>query len=357
LAPELLLAGGSPLASDRYLTIDDALGPSANRFFGDGHRKVSQHLRRLTLDATSAGLCRIRGKADVVYPRDWSAKGTETELRPHLSSIDAVTLGAGLAEHCLACSLGLDRDERRRMWIRSVTFRAGTAPLLDLSGIDVSATVTRCEPLRLSLCGHTSTVESRVGPVKVVFEAEHEAGRPGDPDSRYVAENLPGEPAARYFGDGYKRTLREIRNICLDRETEKVSALITIAGQDSAHAAEGIGTAYLPCLTVIDEIVIMAQLAQVLVYASDNLRRDQTGTLWLRHFALGLSTPYQPITNPCGASLSATRSRTTPLGGKTWRTVDMACVLLGISASFSVTHALPPDYVPRVAPSSIGGAA
>ena len=357
MAPESLLTGGSPSARDRYLTIDDALGPSANRFFGDGHRKVSQHLRCLTLDATSAGLCRIRGKADVVYPRDWSAKATETELRPHLSSIDAVALGAGLAECCLACSLGLDRDQRRRMWIRSVAFRAGTAPLLDLSGVDVSATVTRSEAVPLSLCGHASTVESRVGPIKVVFEVEHEPGRPRDPGDHYAAENLLAEPAARYFGDGYKRTLREIRDICLDPETGKVGAHITIAGQDSSDTAEGIGAAYLPCLTVIDDIVIMAQLAQVLVYASDNLSRDQTGTLWLRHFAGRLSTPYQPVTNPCGASLSTIRSRTTPLGGKTWRTVDMACVLLGISGSFSVTHALPSKDAPRVAPSSAGGAA
>jgi hypothetical protein len=357
LAPESLLTGGSPSARYRYLTIDDALGPSANRFFGDGHRKVSQHLRSLTLEATSAGLCRIRGKADVVYPRGWSAKATHTELRPHLSSIDAVALGARLAECCLACSLGLDRDQRRRMWIRSVTFRAGTAPQLDLSDVDVSATVTSSEPVRLSLCGHTSTVESRVGPIKVVFEVEHEPGRPGDPGSHYAAENLPAEPAARYFGDGYKRTLREIGNICLDPETGKVGALITIAGQDSAHAAEGIGATYLPCLTVIDDIVIMAQLAQVLVYASDNLSRDQAGTLWLRHFTGRLSTPYQPITNPCGASLSTIRSRTTPLGGKTWRTVDMACVLLGISASFSVTHALPSEDAPRVASSCAAGAA
>jgi hypothetical protein len=107
---------------------------------------------------------------------------------------------------------------------------------------------------------------------------------PNDPGSHYAAENLLAEPATRYFGDGYKRAVRQIRNIDLNSETGKVGALVTIAEQDSASIAEGIGAAYRPCLTVIDDIVIMAQLAQVLVYASDNLSRDQTGTLWLRHF-------------------------------------------------------------------------
>jgi hypothetical protein len=105
------MTGASSLPdSRRYPTIDDALGPAATRFFGDGHRKVDHRLRGLTVETTSEGLPRIRGKADIAYPSDWSTKSESTELRPHVSSIDAVVLAAQLAERGLAHTLGLNSD-------------------------------------------------------------------------------------------------------------------------------------------------------------------------------------------------------------------------------------------------------
>ena len=331
-------------AGHRYLTIDDALGPPAARYFGDGYRKVSQHLHSLTLEPGSAGVGRIAGTATVSYPGDWSLKSASSELRPHLSSIDAVVLAAEVAECCLALTLGLHSEQRRRMWIRSVTVRAGAVPLLDLSGFDVSAAVTRSEPAPLTLCGHVSTVECRVGPIKVAYEIEHEPGQPGQPKSRHAVENLLEEPEGRYYGGGYKKTAREICDIDADSQSGQVEARIRITEQTAARPREGIGAAYHPCLTPVDVIVTTAQLAQVMIYSSDTLTRDKTNTLWMRHFSFRLSTPYQPITNPGIASLTATRSRVIPMAGQTWRTLEMTGTLLGISGEFSVTHALPPEY-------------
>jgi hypothetical protein len=349
LYPEPSLNDARSSHPRRYPTIDDALGPAATRFFGDGHRKVDQQFRSLTLETTPEGLCRVRGKADVVYPRDWSAKSGHAELRPHLSSIDAVALAARATEYGLAQGLSLDSEQRRRMWIRSITFRAGAAPLLDLCDFDVSAAVIRSGPDPFSLCGHASTVECRIGPIKVILEVEHEPGQPGRPHAERPADILAGETADGYYGDEFKKTIREIRGIIADPETGVAEALVRLIdpGSDGmgrrplVRPLVGIGGAYYPCLTPIDGIVVMAQLAQVLVYATDSLRRDQAGTLWLRHFSMALKTPYQSVDNPAIASLSISKSRITALGGQAWRTVDLACAVLGTQGSFSVTHELP----------------
>ena len=346
LAPERSLPDGRRSPRHCYPTIDDALGPAATRFFGDGHRKVGHQLRGLTLETTAEGLCRIRGKGDVAYPRDWSAKTGHAELRPHLSSIDAVVLAVQITERGLAHALGLDSEQRRRMWVRAITVRAGTAPQLDLDDLDVSATLIRSQPVPLSLCGHVSTAESRIGPIKVILEVEHEPGRPGSPRAQAPGGTLPDEPAAGYYGDAYKKAIRGIREIHADAETGKIEALVSITQPAPEQPLAGTGAAYHPCLTPIDAIVTTAQLAQVLTYATDHLRRDQTSTLWMRHFSLALKTPHQlalktphqPISNPFITSLHTAKSRTITHSAQTWRTVDMAGAMLGVTGSFSVTH-------------------
>jgi hypothetical protein len=193
----------------------------------------------------------------------------------------------------------------------------------------------------MSLCGHVSVVECRVGPIRVAYEIEHEPGQPG---SRHAVETLLEGPEGRYYGGGYKETAREIHDIDVDLKAGRVEARIRITEQAAAGSREGIGAAYQPCLTPIDVIITIAQLAQVLIYSSDGLTRDQTSTLWTRRFSFKLSTPYQPIANPCIASLMVARSRVIPMADKKWRTLDMTGTLLGVAGEFSVTHSLPADH-------------
>jgi hypothetical protein len=343
--------------SIRYRSIDDVLGSASGRYFGDGHRQVYHHLRSLEMKACEPGLGIVAGKAKVAYPAGWSVKIPGTELRPHLSSIDALVLALGLAECCVACPRGLDSGQRRRMWVRSVRMRAGSVPVTELSDVPVQARVSHAEPHPLSLCGSTSAVDCRVGAIKVNCGIEHELGYP-----RYLAPftagagELLGRLDGRYYGDGYKLTEREISDLRVDPGGGRVEALVRVAeryGNDGA----GIDAAYRPALSPVDGIVIAAQLAQVLIYTVDGLHREGTSTLWMRHFSMNVKTPYQPITNPFITSLSIVRSRLASLGGMTWRTVDLSADMLGISGMFSVTHSLPPasGFAPaRSAPGETG---
>jgi hypothetical protein len=326
-----------------YTSIDEALGAADGRFFGRGYRRVYHDLSSVSLETTAVGLWRACGKADVCYPGDWSTKSDFPELRPHLSSIDAVALAARLAEQILARTLSLDQEQCRRMWMRSVTFRAGADPLMDLADFDVSATVIRSAPEIPSLCGCVSLVDCRIGPVKVTLEVEHEPGHPREPLSSQSARTNGGESERGYFERGYKDTVCEIGAVGADLEAGRVEALVKVSAAVTGMRLEGIGGAYHPCLTIIEGIAIMAQLAQVLAYATDNLRRDQTNTMWLRHFSCSLPTPYQAIVNPFVASLSVSKSRIISLGGKQWRTMNLAGDAIGLGGAFSVTHQLPED--------------
>src|SRR5262249_53707404 len=101
-------------AERRYECIDDLLGSAAQRFFGDGHRRISQLLRDITVHSDGAGGHRVLGCASVSYPPDWSVKNSAAELRPHLSTIDALLLSVALGECYLAQVRGLDSHQRRR---------------------------------------------------------------------------------------------------------------------------------------------------------------------------------------------------------------------------------------------------
>jgi Pseudomonas avirulence D protein (AvrD) len=271
-----------PSSRIEYTSIDEALGAADGRFFGGGYRRVHHDLRLARFETTAAGLWQACGKADVCYPGDWSRKSAASELRPHLSSIDAVALAARLAEEGLTRALNLDQEQCRRMWMRSITFRAGAEPLMNLADFDVSATVIQSAPELLSLCGQVSLVQCRIGPVKVTLEIEHEPGHPGEPPSDHLAGTSSGESGRGYFAGGYKATACEIRAVSADLEAGRIEALVKVSAPVTGMRLEGIGGAYHPCLTIIEGIAAMAQLAQVLTYATDNLRSVISRVLFIR---------------------------------------------------------------------------
>jgi hypothetical protein len=332
-----------PHPGTEYTSIDQALGASSRRFFGSGYRKVHHQLRILGFETTADGVWHACGKASVCYPSDWSKKSTASALRPHLSSIDAVSLAARLAEQGLARTLSLDQEQCRRMWIRSITFRAGAEPLMDLADFDVNATAIRSASELFSLCGHVSFVECRIGPVKVTLEIEHEPARLGVPQGDKPAIKTSEGFTSGYFDGGYKDTSCEIGPISADLQAQAVTALVQVSEPVTHLRQEGIGAAYHPCFTIIEGIVVMAQLAQVLAYATDNLRRDQSNTLWLRNFSCSLRTPYQSIVTPFIATLSTSKSRIISLASTQWRTMNLEGNAIGLTGSFSVAHQLPQD--------------
>src|ERR1700738_3999369 len=87
-------------------SIDDYLGPAKNRFFSRGYQRADYEVYNLTVIPEGAGDAGATAGANLRYPADWSQKNG-TDLRPHLSTVDALVLGVQLAELHLAHTYGL----------------------------------------------------------------------------------------------------------------------------------------------------------------------------------------------------------------------------------------------------------
>ena len=325
----------------RYRRINDALGPASGRFFGDGYRKVDQLLHHVSVGADPVGNPLIRGTVTLRYPEDWSVKSGSTELRPHLSSIDAAVFAVQLAEYYLIQGLGLDAAQCRTAWVRSMQMWAGSRPQLELADIGVEARVVESYALPRSLCGQVTVMECRIGGFRVRYEVEHESAR--DAASAGVALSEAGEvrTAFGYYGDGFKRVQREIEHLRADPEFGSIEALVSVTDPGHGAGREGLGGDYLPALSPIDAIVVVAQLCQVLLYGMDKVDRQESGTLWMRRISFEAKTPYQPIDNPFVATTSTVKSRISDMGGKRWRSAELQSRLLGVRGTCALTHALP----------------
>jgi hypothetical protein len=321
-----------------YRTIEDILGPSSQRYFGEGMTKVEQALRSIVFAVDGS----VRATGSISYPKDWSTKRSSSELRPHLSSIDAVVLAAQLIECYLGHAYGLTAEQRSRAWIRSVEARAGSEPTLDLAAIAVDCAVTGSTVQKNSLGDQLTSFECRVGSIKVRTQVEHDAG---DTQRRPAAFDSPagvlGGPWNPYHGNGHKLGARTIERVRLFPQDGTAQALATVSPAGPAGPVNGLGSWYAPTLSMVDGIVISAQVAQALLYEVDGVSRDDTSTLWMRRFRAEQKTPHQPIGTPFICALSTASSRLRDMRGAKWRMADLDVRMLGIEGSFSLAHALP----------------
>lgn len=321
-----------------YRTIEDILGPSSQRYFGEGIAKVEQALHSIFFAADGS----VRATGGISYPKNWSAKRSSGELRPHLSSIDAVVLAAQLIECYLGHAYGLTAEQRSRAWIRSLKARASSEPTLDLAAIAVECAVTGSTAQKNSLGDQLTSFECRVGSIKVRTQVEHDAG---DKQPRPAVFDSPaavlGETWNPYHGNGHKFGTRTIERVRLSPPDGTAQALATVSPASRADPVNGLGSWYTPALSMVDGIVISAQVAQALLYEVDGISRDDTSTLWMRRFTAKQKTPHQPIATPFICALSTASSRLRDMRGAKWRMADLDVHMLGVEGSFSLAHALP----------------
>ncbi|MFE2473146.1 AvrD family protein [Streptomyces mirabilis] len=323
-----------------YKGIDAVLGAASGRFFGDGHRQVSHAVRDIVVGRDEDGHGWISASAGVHYPSNWSVKTSDHELRPHLSTIDAVVLAACLAECYLAHHRSLSEAQRRRAWLRSIQIKAGATPQEELAGFAIHAQVLGLQSSVTALGGHATTMDCGIGPMKVRCEIEHEPGSVNDAAAVYAdLDEVLGQGGARYYGGGYRLTRRDIEDLRL--QPDDVTAVATIAISEPSPAECGLEADYRPSMSGIDGIVVAGQMTQALLYQLDGVARGATGTLWMRRVAFQSATPHQPVLNPFLARMAATKNQVIERAGSRWRAVDLKTQMLGASGEFSVAHALP----------------
>jgi Pseudomonas avirulence D protein (AvrD) len=325
--------------------VDDYLGPGETRFFARGYQRSTYRVH--DLEAVSGPQERMaRARVDVSYPEDWSRKGTDGDLRPHLSTIDAYVLAVQLAELELAHRTGHDPQAGAAV-VRRITLRAGGAPVEQLHGIPVHAVhlstgdprTTVGTPGSSGSRVQLSTFECGVGGFRVRCELEHPV--PPDPlqrtgTTRFAGlEDVLGDPAARFHGHGFTRRRHRIGDVHADVGARTAYARVTFTTQP--------GPGELPGVTPIDGFVVNLQLAQVLMYELDGIARSESNTLWMMQTVLEQRTDASPIVQGVGhpVTLALAAVRQLPLRDALWRIVDLQGALDGVSLRSSFAHQLP----------------
>ncbi|MGI5467610.1 AvrD family protein [Streptomyces sp. CA-132043] len=100
---------------------------------------------------------------------------------------------------------------------------------------------------------------------------------------------------------------------------------------------------------MIDCFVTNLQLAQILMYELDGVRRAESNTLWMLRTVLSADADERPEAGSAGETGSGslplhmrlTGKHLLPLRGATWRNVEVAGGLGGISLRCSLAHELP----------------
>lgn len=317
--------------------IDATLGPPSERYFGEGYRRVERRLEDIEpVDGADGRVERLDAAASVSYPVDWSSK-RGSNLRPHLSTVDALLLSVDMAHaYLLAC--GLAEDAVPALWLHSARMRSGTAPLEELARFPVSArpdpTVTG-SILGSRLVGFTCTVGKIVTRLQVAVPL---GGVDLDLHAPRLRHPVP-LPATRF-----RDRAHDIRGVSVEQGALAVRAFVEIRNESSAaEVGREFGDHYQPSLEPVDALTILAQLAQVLIYEQDRMRRSGSNTLWMRTFAVTARCPVQPYPPGFLTRVEMYGTRLLEHGGGRWRVADLGGDLLGMHAEASVAHVLPAD--------------
>lgn len=336
------LTGPNGEAGLSAASIDDLLGPARGRYFGDGYRRVGHELRDVAIDADASGRGGVDALAWVRYPSDWAVKRPGVDLRPHVSSLDTLVISAQLCEAFLVHRYNLDPGQRRRMWLRRVDAKAGHEPHEELAGFEVTARLRDTRPVEGRPGLYASSFDCRIGAMRLRCEVGHEVtGAPPRPGRYALVDQLLGPAAHRYYGAGYRQSGYEIRDVGVDfGNTYAECAMRPVPG--CAPASVGLEAEYQPCVTLVDSVVMTAQLSEVILYRTDGLDRSRSNTMWLR--SLKMERP-DPPARRSGArfsgSIAVSKSRVVELNGARWRIVDMVAYCEGIEQTHSLAHELP----------------
>lgn len=336
-----------PSAAARRLvlaSVDDYLGPGEKRFFGSGYRRVRHQVTDLTVttDGEGEGEPGVSATVTVEYPHDWSTKGG-VDMRPHLSSVDILVLGAQLSEAYLTHVRGLDDADRRSSWLRSVRLRAGLEPQEDLVGLPATASLRQVHPVPGDPGRAVSIFDTRVGAMRARCEIEHPVGDEWSGQASYPRiDDVLGPPAARHYGDGFKakRPLVQGVDVDLDALAARASVVAETVGAIGTVTA-GLEGEHQPSLAMVDCFVTNLQLAQVLMYELDGIARADSHTLWMLRTAMTATSPQRPWTGPVPATTAVTGKQLLPVGDRSYRTVDITGGCGGVDLRASLAHALP----------------
>jgi len=307
-------------------SVDDLLGPSSRRYLTGAVQQVRRTVRQVAIRAGTDGRVRVSAVAAIDDPR------TRTEgWAPHLDSVDTGLIAAELTECALAGGLGLDPEARRRARVRRIDLWAGSRPERRLTGIPVSAEL---------LAGQ---VRGQVGPMRFRLVVDLD----GDPAPVEVSEgvvdsstDLLGDPETRYWGLGFLRSEREVRDVAIDPWRRSVTAAVTV-GEPPGSCPDGLESAHRPGLTPLDGLFVVAQLTKALICTLDGVDPADRETMWARRTTCEVDPAARPVAGAEPVVLTTEHTEVVELNGRRWQNHRMAGSIGALRGSFAFANRVP----------------
>lgn len=319
----------SDFNNDYYSTIDDVLGPGDKRFFSNGYKKINYFLSHCR-DNDAENDSFYRGSINIQTVGEWSVKGEKSQV-PHVSTIDMIIIALNFSERLISSLKYIDVGS---LVIRDMRIKAGTRPtegeLLDFN-VDCNLFESRDSPYKEKyILLKTKTIFLGCS---IVTEFE---GR-----STYPLKNtfVPGNAV---YLDGFKNVKSILNDICVNYSDSACSANITFLNGSNNILFKGIESTKSQYPSVIDAFVIGLQQGQLLLYRLDNIKREDTHTLWMRNTHIKISDENRM--NYCLKQNSSAKISQCALlnseNGIRWRTAKLETEIPGISITCHVAHQL-----------------
>lgn len=320
--------------------INEILGNPEKRFFSSGFKKVRHHLGQVVIDPVSQ---RISAVGEIHYPDEWSTK-EESELQPHLSTLDGALLSMHLCSAYLKSTYMLTEYQLSHIWIRKFVLKSGAAAQLNLENIPIISNLIKMEKFEDTLCGYISTFSCEIGNMKVEITFDHFINSTDNTVKQFDSlQEIMGDMNCTFYGEFYRNIAYELTNVNVDKEDFSLTSQITITYPNLEKSYCGVGSIYLPHYTWLDTFVCASQQVQALFYSIDNINRDKSNNLWMREIKYEYK---EPVYKPQGFVQSAKvqKAKILKMGDQRWRTAVIECKN-SISSSFhlvvNIAHELP----------------
>jgi hypothetical protein len=265
---------------------DALLGAARDRYLGDGHRRVALSMSDLLpVDAST-----FSASASISYPKDWSTKAGQ-ERSPHLSTVDALRIvGVVMNSPVMAAHLANGYTLER-----SLTIRAGARPWEDLARVPISTSLREAADRSALLVQHT------IGSLRVDSEWVPSADRPTVADTWEAG------------------TASEIQLLAGSR--------VRCTYERRTPAPE--------IISLLEAMMLTAQMSQVALYQGDAERRNRSGNMWMRRAGFVRDVRQWRRTAPVEVELL--NERQLLVGGQTIRTAEvLARDVFGVQVTASL---------------------
>jgi hypothetical protein len=305
-------------AITKFDDISDFLGEPDTRYLSSGFKRVSRNITEISFRNEQNSM---EATANLQYRKDWSIKTDQKKCIPHLSSPDIVILSIQVAELLLTNIVGLTAEHISRSWVRQINIKFGRNPCTDLQHIPISATKENTNEEQDSLNGLVSSFTLSIGSTNVFIEIDHPFSQ-NDTKERVNFPLLDSE--SYYFGGNYGEKDLSILNLLHNSDEKSIDAEVELKFSPNYSCSRGIGGDHTTAFNALDSIMLTGQLAQVLIFSTDQTNRESANNLWVRDVEVKIPLPFDPTTNKY-VSINALKSKHINKEEKVWSITDSLC--------------------------------